>query len=308
MKAESAGALSFVIDFPWAAINVAFASALQKGHWSAQPVQSESEVLGQNLGFLTFAPSYATSADYKRQWDETNTVYDEDMAAVDKNHRTKVGVKLFDGGKVTSYKSLMATIANFVVALMTADRPGQASEALVVTNLKQIFLLLSQTDMKSWIERHSARGGPGEHLPYALALEIHMSIIQLAAFATNSARFHKTVLGEDIPAEALEFYIINHSQLIGRLRTACVGDSLAHYAAPPSTWVPYAKQKPKEIQSKKSPKTGESSSPGGTRSSGPNNRSPNNGFPNSTGAAARGMITATPAVRNGPNLSNGQLV
>jgi hypothetical protein len=59
------GDLSYVMRFPWAAINVPFASALQKGQWTDEPLQSESAALGQNLGFLTFAPSHMVSADYK---------------------------------------------------------------------------------------------------------------------------------------------------------------------------------------------------------------------------------------------------
>jgi hypothetical protein len=59
------GALSYVMRFPWAAINVAFASTFQKGQWTDQPLQSKRAVLGQNLGFLTFAPSHMGLADYK---------------------------------------------------------------------------------------------------------------------------------------------------------------------------------------------------------------------------------------------------
>jgi hypothetical protein len=84
------GALSYVMRFPWAAINVAFASAFQKGQWTDQPIPSESAVLGQNLGFLTFAPSHTSSADYKRQWDETNVILGEDMVDVDTTQRTKM--------------------------------------------------------------------------------------------------------------------------------------------------------------------------------------------------------------------------
>jgi hypothetical protein len=68
MKSSSTdGAMSYVIKFPWATINVPFSSALQKGSWADQPIQAEGASLGQKIGFLTFAPSRAGSVDYKRQ-------------------------------------------------------------------------------------------------------------------------------------------------------------------------------------------------------------------------------------------------
>jgi hypothetical protein len=153
--------------FPWSAINVTFASAFQKGQWTDQPLQSESAALGQNLGFLTFAPSHTGSADYKRQWDKTNVVLGEDMVDVNTTQRTKISVQLFKGGKITTHSHLMATIANLCVTLKVAEKLGQASEALIFMSLTEIF---SQTNMRDWIERSSIRGGPDEHLPYALAL------------------------------------------------------------------------------------------------------------------------------------------
>jgi hypothetical protein len=44
------GALSYVMRFPWAAINVAFASAFQKGQRTDQPLQSIREGAGSKLG------------------------------------------------------------------------------------------------------------------------------------------------------------------------------------------------------------------------------------------------------------------
>jgi hypothetical protein len=177
------GALSYVMRFPWAAINVAFASAFQKGQWTDQPLLSESAALGQNLGFLTFSPSHTGSADYKRQWDETNVIRGEDMVDVDTTQSTKISVQQFKGGKITMHSHLMATIANLYVTLKVAKKPGQASEALIFTSLTEVFSLLAQTNMRDWIERSSFRGGPGEHLPYALALKIHTSLLPLVTFA-----------------------------------------------------------------------------------------------------------------------------
>lgn len=298
------GALSYVMRFPWAAINVAFASAFQKGQWTDQPLQSESAALGQNLGFLTFAPSHAGSADYKRQWDETNVVLGEDMVDVDTTHRTKISVKLFDGGRITTHSHLMATIANLYVTLQVAEKPGQATDAVIFTNLKEVFSLMAQTNMRDWVERSSVRGGPGEHLPYALALEIHTSLLPLVIFATKSDMIRKVINKEEIPVSALAFYKATHAELLRRLNAACAGDNLGNYSSPPSTWVPFQKQKEQSKQ-KQSNKTGGDSPPsGGARSSGDNNRSGSNG----TNTATMGMINAPTHIRNGPSLSNGQKV
>jgi hypothetical protein len=71
--------MAYVTRFPMAAINVAFSLALQKGQWSDQPIQVEGLLLDQNLGILSFAPSRTGSVDYKRQWEETNIVFNKDM-------------------------------------------------------------------------------------------------------------------------------------------------------------------------------------------------------------------------------------
>jgi hypothetical protein len=215
------GALSYVMRFPLAAINVAFVSAFQKGQWTDQPLQSKSAALGQNLGFLTFSPSHTGSADYKRQWDETNVVLGEDKVDVDTTQRTKISVQLFKGGKITMHSHLMATIANLYVTLKVAEKPGQVSKDLILTSLTEVFSLLAQTNMWDWIERSSFRGGPGEHLPYALALEIHMSLLPLVTFPMKLEMIHKVINKEDIPTSALAFYKATHAELLSFERSLC---------------------------------------------------------------------------------------
>jgi hypothetical protein len=254
------------------------------------------------LGFLTFSPSHTGSADYKRQWEETNTILGEDMVDADTTHRTKVSVKLFEGGRITTHSHLMATIANLYVTLKVTEKPGQAMEALVFKNLKEIFALLAQTNMRDWIERHSVRGGPGEHLPYSLALEIHSSLLPLASFATKSEWIKKAIAKDDIPLSALTFYNATHTELLRRFTAACAGDNLGNYSSPPSTWTP--SQKKKE-DAKKQSKTSNDSSPGGSRSSGTNGTRSGT---NVADPATLGMISAQQHIRNGPSLSSGQKV
>jgi hypothetical protein len=121
-RSSTDGALSYVVRFPWAAIKVPFASAFQKGHWLDQPVQTENAVPGQNLWLLSFAPSHTESANYKRHWEETNAMLGEDIVESDTTHRTKLSIKLFDGGKISTHSHLMATITNLYVTLQVADQ------------------------------------------------------------------------------------------------------------------------------------------------------------------------------------------
>jgi hypothetical protein len=108
----------------------------------------EGLLLGQKLGLLSFAPSRTGSTDYKRQWKETNIVFNEDMVESDKSHHTKVGVKLFNAGQITCHSHLMTTIANLYAVLQVMDKPGQTPELLFCIHLREIFFLLSQTTVR----------------------------------------------------------------------------------------------------------------------------------------------------------------
>jgi hypothetical protein len=122
-------------------------------------------------------------------------------------------------------------------------------------------------------------------------------------FVIKSEMICKVINKEDIPVSALAFYKATHAELLRCLNAACAGDNLGNYSSPPSTWVPFQKQK--DQNKHKQPKTGGDSSPsGGARPSGNNNRSGSNG-PNT---ATMGMINAPTHIRNGPGLSSGQKV
>jgi hypothetical protein len=82
--------------------------------------------------------------------------------------------------------------------------------------------------MRDWIECSSVRGGPGEHLPYALALEIHMSLLPLVTFATKSEMIRKVINKEDIPMSALAFYKATHAELLRRLHLRRRISGMAH--------------------------------------------------------------------------------
>jgi hypothetical protein len=150
------------------------------------------------------------------------------MVKTDKSHRTKMGVRLFNGGQIMSHSHLMTTM----------DKPGQTSESLFCIHLREIFFLLSQTTVRDWIDRFAVQNGVSEHLPYAIALEIHSSIIQLVIFVTKPEWLRKAVKNEEIPSTALVCYKATHREMIHRINMACTSDSLGNYASPPSTsWI-----------------------------------------------------------------------
>jgi hypothetical protein len=171
--------------------------------------------------------------------------------------------------------------------------------------------------MRDWIERSSFHGGPGEHLPYALALEICTSLLPLVTFATKLEMIckvinkvatklemiRKVINKEDIPTSALAFYKATHAKLLRGLNAACAGDNLGNYLSLPSTWVPF--QKPKNQNKQKQQKTsGDFSTSGGAKPFSDNNRSGGTGL----STATMGMINAPMHIQNGPSLSSGQKV
>jgi hypothetical protein len=127
----------------------------------------------------------------------------------------------------------MTTIANLYAVIQVMDKQGQTSESLFAIHLREIFFLLSQTTVRDWIERFAVRNGVGEHLPCAIALEIHSSIVQLVIFATKPEWLRNAMKGEEIPANALVYYKATHWEMIHRINMACTSDSLGHYASPP---------------------------------------------------------------------------
>jgi hypothetical protein len=129
--------------------------------------------------------------------------------------------------------------------------------------LQKIFFLLSQTTVCDWVDRFAVRNSVGEHLPYAIALEIHSSIIQLLLlFATKPEWLRKAMKNKEIPSTALVYYNATHREIIHRINMACTSDSLGNYASPPSTWISHQDNK-KDSAAKKSPKTSDSTSTGG---------------------------------------------
>jgi hypothetical protein len=298
--AVGSGVMAYVMRFLMAAINVAFSSALQKGQWSDQPIQAEGLLLGQNLGLLSFAPSCTGSTDYKRQWEETNIVFNKDMVETDKSHRTKVGIKLFNAGQITSHSHLMTTIANLYAVLQVMDKPGQTPESLFCIHLREIFFLLSQTTVRDWIDCFAVRNGVSEHLPYAIALKIHSSIIQLMLFATKPEWLRKAMKSEEILANALVYYKATHREMIHRINMACTSDSLGNYASPPSTWIS-PRDKDKDSTAMKSPKTGDSTSLGGRTGDQGRSFNPRSSVPTGSNPAW-GMLNAPPNIQHGPQL------
>jgi hypothetical protein len=93
--------------FPFVIINQTFAAALTNEYWATQPFQQNATTLGQNLSLFTFAPTRTGTAEYKRQFDETNAILGEELVGTANAHRTKASLKLYDGGNVQHYSHLL---------------------------------------------------------------------------------------------------------------------------------------------------------------------------------------------------------
>jgi hypothetical protein len=163
-------------------------------------------------------------------------------------------------------------ISNLLLVLEAADGPNQPYEPILVTHLKEFFKVLARKEVEQWVETFS-KTPEGEHLPYALALDMqNNSLIHFARFATDPKWCNAALANEEIPATAIEFYESVRSSIINNWRKSAAADNLGPYATPPSTWVsPRAQHKE---QSKKTPKTNYGSTPSS------NPRNPRNPPPN----------------------------
>jgi hypothetical protein len=298
--------LYFATHFPYVMITPIFAAAFMGGHWATEPIHADAASLGQNLGVLSFVPTKTNTAEHKRQLDESNSILGEDLVSADSTHRTKASLTLFDGGNVQFHSQAMTTIANLHAALAVCDNTETPTPSISSTCLKEAFTILAQPDMKQWVERFSRKEQGGEHLPYALILDLHNSWIHLSRMVTDPRWIRAVLKNEDIPASAIAFFKATHTQVINKWQKAVGGDTLGPYASPPSTWV---SSKVKD-QAKKSSKGTDVSSPAGGRNppsrfSGPDRRQHQVG--RSSGSDPNmGMIIAPDNVRNGPQLSSGK--
>jgi DNA-binding ferritin-like protein (Dps family) len=287
------------------AINQSFTAALLNGHWSTEPLQKETTMLGQNLGLFSFAPARPGTAEYKRQLEETNTILGEDLIGAVPAHRTKATVQLYNTGVITHYTQLLNLLSNALIVFEGADGPNQATESILVHHLKEFYKILLQREIKTWIENF-ARTSEGEHLPYALALDMHNSMVHLHKMATDPTWIRAVLQQDEVPANTILFYRSAHANVINNWRKSASGDNLGPYTSPPSTWT---SPKATKEAAKKVPKVSETATPGA--------KSPRSFTAASISGqqpAARtngsnpnyGMVSAPETIHHGPQLSSGK--
>jgi hypothetical protein len=292
---------NFMTKFPYIMVNQIFAACLTNGHWAISTIQEEANTVGQNLSVLTFAPIRTGTAEYKRQQEETNAILGEDLVGTANSQRTKGSLQLYNGGSVLFHGHLLNMLANFILVLEAADAPGQATEALLLTHLKEFFRILASKEVTQWIQ-HFTREATGEHLAYAIALEMHNNaLMHFNRFATSADRIQDVLTGTDILATELSFYDGLRAVVINNWQTNAASASLGIYLSPPSTWV---SSKANKEPPKKSPKTTDTSSPGGKP---PKTNTPS---PTPTGTGGSnpdyGMLLVPDNIRHGPQMSSGK--
>jgi hypothetical protein len=298
--------MHWTVNFPYVAVNPIFTGSFLSGHWAVQPIHKDADHLGQNLGVFTFVPSKSHTAEHKRQLEENSLILAEDIVSAASSHRTKASLTLFEGGSVQFHSQALTTIANLHAALMAIDHQDNTVPAISCKCLQEVFSILAQPDMKQWVDRFAKGTAGGEHLPYALILDLHNSWIFLARFFTDSRWGKAVVENTEIPGDALAYYLSTHNQVIAKWQKAVQGDTLGPYASAPSTYIsPKAK-----ADAKKSAKGTDSASPA---SSG-NNKSNSNNGPDRRQQNARGsgsdpnlgLVSTPDYVRNGPMMTCGK--
>ena len=97
-------------------------------------------------------------------------------------------------------------LASMILTLEVADAPNQVTEAILILHLKDFFKVLAQKDVHNWVEMFT-KTERGEHLPYALTLEMHNNCLSyFARFTTDFSQINAVLTGQEIPFSALDFY------------------------------------------------------------------------------------------------------
>jgi hypothetical protein len=295
--------------FPTVMVTSAFVATYTNGYWATLPLQQEANMIGQSLTIFSFAPARTGTDDHKRQIDESNAILGEELVGTANSQRTKASLQLYGNGPITTYQSLLSTIANLLLVLEAADAPNQDSPSILIKNLEDYFKVLIKPNVRTWIE-HFQRTPAGEHLPHSLAVDIHNNcLIQMAQFA-NHADWGRAVLEKtDIPTSALEAYQHLRSMAIVNWSKCAQASTLGPYISPTATWV-----SPKAAKdAKKAAKTNDTSSP----SSKQNRTTATNANTNQPTASSRsttpgtsnpdfGMLVVPDNIRNGPQLPSGK--
>ena len=197
-------------------------------------IQEEANTVGQNLSVLMFAPIHTGMAEYKCQQEETNAILGEDLVGTTNSQCTKGSLQLYNGGSILFHGHLLNMLANFILVLKVADAPGQATEALLLTHLKEFFCILASKDeVTQWIQ-HFTWEATGKHLVYAIALEMHNNaLMHFNHFATSADRIQDVLTGTDILTTELSFYNGLHTVVINNWQTnAASATSLGIYMSP----------------------------------------------------------------------------
>jgi hypothetical protein len=80
---------NLMANFPLVLLTPPFVATATNGYWSTLSLQQEATTVGQNLNIFSFAPVSTSTAEHKRQLDESTTVLNEDQIGLANNQRTK---------------------------------------------------------------------------------------------------------------------------------------------------------------------------------------------------------------------------
>jgi hypothetical protein len=196
-------------------------------------------------------------------------------------------------------------LASMILTLEVADAPNQVTEAILILHLKDFFKVLAQKDVHNWVETFT-KTERGEHLPYALTLEMHNNCLSyFARFATDFSQINAVLTGQEIPFSALDFYHMLRANVLNNWQKASAADTLGPYVSPLSTWV---SPRVNKEASRKVAKTTETLTPGLKQPARTNTTTTSQSMmPRSAGSNPNwGMIQAPNNIHHGPQLPSGK--
>jgi hypothetical protein len=146
---------------------------------------------------------------------------------------TKGSLQLYNGGSILFHGHLLNMLTNFILVIEASDAPGQATEALLLTHLKEFFCILASKDeVTHWIQ-HFTWEATGKHLVYAIALEMHNNaLMHFNRFATTADRIQDILTGTDILTTELSFYNGLRTVVINNWQSNAASASLGIYMSP----------------------------------------------------------------------------
>lgn len=288
-------------DMPTGAFTLAFVAAFLNGHWGSGLIQEELSSVGHNLTIFALLRAVADTVGFKRAYEETQNVQNEQYMGETASNTTKAQQGLFTNGKQETYDDLLAAVANLDAALIFMLKNKEAITSTLVIHLRALFSYLAGSDFNTWYQQHAKDNVTW--LCHSVLVDVHMLARQMILMSELPANQRLALKDQPIKAStALADYMLQYTSTLQKWTMAVQNNSLQSYVSAPATWI----VKKDEKQAKGQHKTPKQPAP---------SKKPNDSWGRFEGSPAvrpsnpsMGLIDVQnpAALRSAPRLSSGQ--